>query len=141
MGQAYEQLFGCYLWYELPRAVHATCVFVLAAQFAQHRPDMLARVVANEHGQKLVSIEPVGLGPPRASVELDACCIDHDVVDAQLAQPTMQPPAVTPSLVAAVHPRLGASAQPRPGLDDAISYGSCIAGTHGLATYASAGYR
>jgi len=33
-------------------------------------------------GQQLVRIEPVGFGSPCASVDIDACCIGYDVVDA-----------------------------------------------------------
>src|SRR5437899_6546508 len=95
---------------------------------------MLARVMANEHRQQLVGIQPIGLGSPCASIDLDACRINHDVVNAQLAQPAVQPPAVAPGLVTAVHLGPSASLESRCGLDDAICHGSCIAGADGIAT-------
>src|SRR2546422_9988295 len=95
---------------------------------------MLARVMANEHRQQLVGIQPIGLGSPCASIDLDACRIDHDVVDAQLAQPAVQPPAVAPGLVTAVHLRLTAGLESRCGLDDAIRHGICMTSGNGIAT-------
>ena len=84
-------------------AVRAARVFVLGRRLVQHRPHTLAGVVAQQHRQQLVAIEPIGLGAPGAPVHLDARGVDHDVVDALLDQPAVQPPAVAAGLVAGVH--------------------------------------
>jgi hypothetical protein len=83
----------------------------------QHRPDTLAAMVAQQHRQQLVAIEPVGLCTPGAPVDFDARRVDHDVVDAVLDQPPVQPPTVAARLVARMHPGLGAHtiARSRPG--------------------------
>jgi hypothetical protein len=109
-------------------AVRAARVFVLRRRLVQHRPHALAGVVAQQHRQQLVAIEPVGLGTPGAPVHLDARGVDHDVVDALLDQPAVQPPAVAARLVARVHLGLGAQATACSCLRNAIKYGGGIAG-------------
>ena len=51
-------------------------------------------------------VKPIGLGAPGAPVDLDARGVDHDVVDALLDQPAVQPPAVAARLVTAEKRRL-----------------------------------
>jgi len=60
-------------------------------------------MVSDEHGQQLVRIQPIGLGLPCPAVHFDARGIHDDVADAELAQPSMEPPAVATGLVDAVH--------------------------------------
>ncbi len=76
-------------------------------------------MMAQQHRQQLVAIEPIGLGPPGVSVHLDARGVDHDVVDTLLDQPAMQPPAVTAGFVAGVHLGLRLELAALPGLADA----------------------
>ncbi|MCY1563269.1 hypothetical protein D9M68_1007920 [compost metagenome] len=46
----------------------------------------LAGVVAHQHRQQLVTVEPVALGAPRTTVDFDACRIHHEVMDTLLGQ-------------------------------------------------------
>ena len=107
--------------------VRAAGVFVRGRRLVQHRPDTLASVVAQQHRQQLVAIEPVGLRTPGAPVDFDARRVDHDVVDALSDQPTVQPPTVAAGLVAAMHPGLGAHTTARSRLGHAVKHSSSIA--------------
>jgi hypothetical protein len=101
-------------------AASAARVFVLGRRLVQYRPDALPCAVAQQHRQQLVAIEPVRLGPPGAPVHLDARGVDHDVVDALLDQPPVQPPTVAAGLVTGMHLGITAQAAARPRLGHAI---------------------
>ncbi len=101
--------------------VHSPRVFLLRRGHPHHRPHpALARVVANQHREQLVTVQPVGLGPPRAAVDFNARRIHHDVVDTLLDEPAVQPEAVAPGLIAAMHARLRRKPATRLGLGDAL---------------------
>src|SRR5258706_13324956 len=95
-------------------------VFLLGRGLMQHSPDLgLPVVVAHEQLEQLVAIDAIGFGAPAPARDLDAGGIDHDVVNAVLAQPAMQPPAVTAGLVAGVERRRGRNAKAHTGLGGA----------------------
>jgi hypothetical protein len=73
-------------------------------------------------------------GPP---IDFDARGVDHDVVDALLDQPAVQPPAVSAGLVAGVDLALGAQAAARTGLAQALQHCNGVAGVHGVAARAA----
>ncbi len=89
----------------------------------------------DEHGQQPVRVQPIGLGPPCSAVDFDARGIHDDVGDAELAEPSMEPPAVPTRLVDAVHLGPPADLEPRGGLEDVGSDRSRIARGHGVATH------
>src|SRR6476620_11415594 len=109
--------------------VHTAPIFVRGCRLVQYRPDTLASVVAQQHRQQLVAVEAIALCTPRAPVDLDAGRVDHDVVDALLEQPSVQPPAVSPGFVAAMY--LGLVGQPEAGfgLAQTVSHSRRIAGS------------
>jgi hypothetical protein len=111
----------------LQLTVRAASILVLGRRLVQHRPDTLAAVVAQQHRQQLVAIEPVGLCTPGAPVHFDTRRVDHDVVDALSDQPPVQPPTVAAGLVAAMHPGLGAHTTARSRLGHAVKHRSGIA--------------
>src|SRR5262249_48166107 len=103
--------------------VHSSRVLLLRRGPPQHRPSpTLARVVANQHRQQLVTVQSVGLHSPRPAVHFDARRIHHHVVDTLFDKPTVQPEAVAPRLVTAVHIRLRAQPAARLGLGDAFTH-------------------
>ena len=114
----------------LELAVHAARVLLGRRRLVQHRPDALARMVPQQHRQQLVAIEPIGLGPPGAPVDLDAGRVHHDVVDTLLTQPAVQPPAVTTRFVATVHRCARRQPATSPRLTDASQHLGLRAGTH-----------
>jgi hypothetical protein len=65
-------------------AVRAARVFVLGRGLMHHRPHTVAAMMAQQHRQQLVAIDPIGLRPPGVSVHFDAGGVDHDVVGALL---------------------------------------------------------
>ncbi|WP_244504062.1 hypothetical protein [Variovorax sp. CF079] len=111
-------------------AVRAARVFVLGRGLMHHRPHTLAAMMAQQHRQQLVAIEPVGLGPPGVSVHLDAGGVDHDVVHTLLDQPAVQPPAVAACFVARVHLGLRRELAALSGLADAVRNCGRVAGVH-----------
>jgi len=84
-------------------AVPAARVLLLGCGLTQHRPHALTAAVAQQHRQQLEAIKPVGLGAPGSAVHFDAGGVDHDVIDALLDQPPVQPPFIAAGLVARVH--------------------------------------
>lgn len=64
-------------------------VLLAGSWLTHHRPHMFAPVVPDKHRQQLVAIEPVRLGAPSASIDLDAGCVNDDVVDPKLAEPSV----------------------------------------------------
>src|SRR2546428_7129755 len=113
-------------------AVRAPRVFILSRRLVQHRPHALACTVAQQHRQQLVAIEPVGLGAPGVPVHFDAGGVDHDVVDALLGQPAVQPPAVPAGFVAGIHLGLRLELAALPGLAYALHHRGHVAGLHTL---------
>ena len=103
----------------------------------QHRPHTLAAAVAQQHRQQLVAIEPIGLGSPGAPVHLDARGVDHDVVDALLDQPPVQPPAVAAGFVAGMHLGLRLELAALLGLAYAIQDRFLVAGVHAISARAA----
>jgi hypothetical protein len=93
----------------------------------QYRPDAFAGVVAQQHRQQLVAIDPVGLCTSGAPVDFDARRVDHDVVDALTDQPPMQPPTVAAGLVARMQRELRAVSRARARLGHAIKNRSGVA--------------
>jgi len=93
----------------------------------QYRPDAFAGVVAQQHRQQLVAIDPVGLCTSGAPVDFDARRVDHDVVDALTDQPPMQPPTVAAGLVARMQRELRAVSRARARLGQAIKNRSGVA--------------
>lgn len=118
-------------------SVRAARVFGLGARFAQHRPHALTRMLSQQHDQQLVSVQAIGLGSPGTPIDLDARGVDHDVVDALLDQPAVQPPAVAAGLVAAVDLALGAQAATLSGLRQALQHCDGVAGVHAISARAS----
>ena len=119
----------------LQLSVLATRIFIFSAGLVQHRPDALAGVVPDEHSQQFVGIQPVCLGLPSSAVDFDARWINDDVADAELAQPSMEPPAVPASLVDAVNLGPPADLEPRSGLENVGRDGGRIAGGNGITTH------
>jgi hypothetical protein len=72
-------------------AVRAALVFGFGARFVQYRPHALTGMVAQQHRQQLVAVQAIGLGASGPPVHLDARGVDHDVVDALLDKPAVQP--------------------------------------------------
>ncbi len=122
----------------LQLSVLATRVFIFTAGLVQHRPDALAGAVSDEHGQQFVRIQPIGLGSPCSAVDFDARGIHDDVGDAELAEPSMEPPAVPTRLVDTVDLRPPADLEPRSGLEDVGSDGRSVARGDGVATHVEA---
>jgi hypothetical protein len=123
----------------LQLAVQPARVFVLGRGLVQHRPHAgFARVITQQHRQQLVAIEPVGLGSPGASVDLDAGRVDHDAVDALPDQPAMQPPAISSCLVAGVHLHLCSELAALLGLAQAVNNRGRVAGIYRVSARAVA---
>jgi hypothetical protein len=116
----------------------ASLVFLAFGGLAQYRPHALAVMVPHQHRLQLVAIESVGLGTPRAPVDLDAGSIDHDVVHAQLSEPAVKPPAVASGFVAAVHPRTRRCLEPLAGAHDAVGGCRLVASGHRVTAHATA---
>ena len=73
-----------------------------------HVPDApLPCGVAEQHRQELPDVEPIGLRPPPAPIDLDARGIDHQIRDALRGERAVQPEAIAPGFVAAQHSRRG----------------------------------
>src|ERR1039457_1151154 len=101
--------------------VRSPRVFFLRRGHPYHRPySPLSAGIAQQHRQQLVTIQPVGLGAPRAAVHFNARRIHHDVVDTVFDEPAVQPEAVAPGLIAAAHARLRRKRATRLGLGDAL---------------------
>src|SRR5215813_6749658 len=82
--------------------VELPAVFFVHARYAYHTLYLLfAGAVAQEHRQELADIEPIGLGPALASVDLNTGGIDDGVLDAMRDQVAVQPEPITASLVTA----------------------------------------
>ena len=64
----------------------------------------LAPAMSEQHPHQLLEIQPVGLHPTEAAVDLDAGRIEHVVDDAARHQPAMQPEPFVAGLVAAHQP-------------------------------------
>ena len=114
----------------LELAVRAARVLIGSRRLVQHRPHAFARMVPQQHRQQLVPIEPIGLGPPGAPVDLDAGRVHHDVVDTLRTQPAVQPPAVATRFVATVHRRARRQLAAPARLGDARQNTGLIAGAH-----------
>jgi hypothetical protein len=119
----------------LQLSVLAPRIFIFSAGLVQNRPDPLAGAMSDEHCQQFVRIQPIGLSLPRSAVDFDARWIHDDVVDAEFAQPSMEPPAVPTCLVDAVHLGAPADLEPRGGLEDVGRDGGRVAGGDGIATH------
>ncbi|MDO8376783.1 MAG: hypothetical protein Q7S91_06265 [Aquabacterium sp.] len=113
-------------------AVRAARVFGFGARFVQYRPHALTGMVSQQHDQQLVAVQAIGLGASGTPIDLDARGVDHDVVDALLDQPTVQPPTVAAGLVAGANLALGAQAAARAGLGQALQHCYGVAGVHGM---------
>jgi len=94
--------------------------------------------MAQQHRQQLVAIEPVGLGPPGASVHFNAGGVDHDVVHTLLDQPAVQPPAVTAGFVARVHLGMRFELAAIPSLANAAGNCGHVAGVNAIAARGAA---
>jgi hypothetical protein len=111
-------------------------VFLLRRGHPHHRPHpRLVRVVANQHREQLVAVQPVSLGAPRAAVDFNARRIHHDVVDTVRDQPAVQPEAVAPGLITAVHARVRRNRAARLGLGDAFKQRRRVPCAYRIATW------
>jgi hypothetical protein len=117
---------------ELP--MRAPGVFLRRRGHSYHRPDSpLAPEVAHQHRQQLAAVEPIGLGPPRPAIDFDAGRVHHDVVDALLKQPPVQPEAVAARLVATVHHDITHQAAARLRLGDGVQHRPLVPRVHRVA--------
>src|SRR5262249_39092939 len=82
--------------------------------------------------------ESIGLGAFGAPVDLDTRGVDHDTVDPLLAQPPMQPPAVSARFVAAAHLCVRLEPASRPGLAGTPENRNAIARAPAVSTRAAA---
>src|SRR5215831_6809948 len=86
----------------LELSVELPAVFFIHARYAYHTPHLLlAGAVAQEHRQELADIEPVGLRPALAPIDLNTGGIDDVVLDAMRDQGAVEPEAIAASLVTA----------------------------------------
>ena len=73
-------------------------VFLIGRRHAHHAADMpLASMVSRQHPQQALRVEPIGLRPPGAPADQDACGLQHVVRDAMRDKETMQPKPVAAS--------------------------------------------
>src|SRR3954451_3327175 len=85
----------------LPLAVGARRILVRPRRHAHGRPDArLAAVVRHQRPQQRLGVDPVGLGPPGAAVDLEAGGTDDQVGDAGRDQHAVEPEPVVAGLVA-----------------------------------------
>ncbi len=94
-------------------------------------------MVANQHREQLVTVQPVGLGAPRAAIDFDARRIHHDVVDTVRDEPAVQPEAVAPGLITAAHARLRRQPAARLGLGNALEQRRGVPCRHRIAARAA----
>ena len=113
----------------------STRVLILDARFAQHRPHALAGMVADQQREQLVSVEPISLGSACETIDLDAGRVNNDVVHAQLAQPSMEPPAIASFHVDAVDLGPPSDSQALRGFKNSSSNGGRIAGGDRVPTH------
>jgi hypothetical protein len=82
--------------------VELPAVFLLHARHADYTPHLLlACDEAQQHRQELADIEPIGLRPALAPIDLNTGGIDDVVLDAMCYQGAVQPEPVAASLIAA----------------------------------------
>jgi len=103
-SQAFEAIddTGAVLFRRRQFPVELPAVFLLHARDAAHTPHLLLTgAVAPAHRQELADIEPIGLGPALAPIDLNTGGIDAVVLDAMHDPGAVQPEAVAASLGAA----------------------------------------
>ena len=86
----------------------AFVVFFGRTRHARHAAHpWLAAAMREKHTHQLLDIDPIGLDPALAAIDLDARRIQHLVLDPLLPKPTMQPEAVIAGFVTRhdPHPR------------------------------------
>src|SRR5580692_9626938 len=82
-------------------AVKLAAIFLFDTGDGDDRPDfMLPEIPADQHRDKLASVETIGFSASLASVDLNARRVDDDVTDARVNEVVIQPEAVTAGLVA-----------------------------------------
>jgi hypothetical protein len=99
--------------------VQAPVVFLLRRRDARDGPyPVLARVITHKHREQLVAVKSIRLRATGAPVHLDTGRIHHEIGNALLSQPAVQPEAVAASLITAVDGCVGAEVAARPGVRD-----------------------
>src|SRR5512139_726879 len=106
-------------------------VFYFHTRHMHHTPDLwLSLMVAQEHGEQLPHIQPVGLCPPRPPIDFDAGRIHHHVLAPLRGQIAMQPEAVSSRFIATLHDGLLLQAKPLFGKPDFIAQTSQISASY-----------
>ena len=82
----------------------ALCVFLVRRRYADHAADVvLSSPVTGQHPQQALRVEPIGLCPPGAPADQDACGLHHVIGHAMRHKKTMQPKPVAASFETARH--------------------------------------
>ena len=86
----------------LALAMRALGILLIRRRHPDHAADLpVAPEIGHQHTQQALSVEPIGLGPPRAAVDQNAGRLQHVAGDAVGHEQPVQPEAVTPGLEAA----------------------------------------
>ncbi|CAN7484072.1 hypothetical protein LJR029_000872 [Caballeronia sp. LjRoot29] len=89
--------------------MHAPLILLLGRWDPRDRPHPpFTRVVAHQHRQQLVAVEPIRLRTACPPVHFDTGRVNYEVGDPLSAQPAVQPEAVSPGLIATAHGSISA---------------------------------
>ena len=74
------------------------------------------------HREQLATVESIGLRPPPPAIDFNAGRVHHEVVDALLEKPAVQPEAVAARLVATAHYDVAHQTTARLGLANGVQH-------------------